>query len=875
MEHFTDAELYKLIQQEKREMRLENAKRRRSKVITVKEKIPEYFKFDEAHASLKHVLKTNKMVNDIVASIPNIEAQLEGLIGSINQYIYDNISDNNFNYSISGSSAWNNIFGSSEVLLSEYEKSAIHKYNSRDFVYIIKNIKQASINTDDIISYLNQLIINLNQYLSTIPIQDPEKYYRVKLNTESKSKFLFKDAILFNVELDVSDVAFDSIPLPKVDVKHSNQQPQPPINVFSPSVLLGLSQSQLQAPSQTPLAAPKASKTPRPRKTVKQEAIELEQERKELEKVRQALANSRSARAAAREAKKGGNPFSTFRIFTFEFNIYDDSDPLITQKDNLLKNYHELILDTHYLNIYGLYIFNHIAKIRYFITRGNYSAFKIREYIFDKLVLIPEYKTEALFDIVRVYELTFKDLDIPNKYLYDSLQKLAMLSIPDIETFVNNMEANIIECLRPFINKTLININNDIHKIKFHDSFNNEIADKFGIFVAGGDAIRRFKYDATVTKDIDSKIYVPAEIPLEKTDIGKTNYTKIDTCITHNLFKLLSLLLEGDNENIKYIFAPINSPDKITYTNSDNYSASFTLISEEQNNFRFRKLAKSIFPVDLYSLDYRCSIEFKYPITYTDPVTNATITRIHTYKNNYDIAFLDVVLENKGSTNYYKEYAVISDNNLPISSLEFLLYDLRTTYNTDTSSLLRFLGNKSDKDYKRYIELLKIYYKNKYDNPPIYRIDENKHIFFNLPQQIKKNSILNEIKDYNIDDHNKYYKTFNELYQDKVKRNLKKIIFDYTIEPKRTGGAFRNLKKDDDYTIYEAFKNHPEYYPSIYSTSIEKEETKSSIDTVNNQLQYIYKIMKPPNQIKSRTPDNLKSIYKFITKKHKKLFILK
>ena len=81
---------------------------------------------------------------------------------------------------------------------------------------------------------------------------------------------------------------------------------------------------------------------------------------------------------------------------------------------------------------------------------------------------------------------------------------------------------------------------------------------------------------------------------------------------------------------------------------------------------------------------------------------------------NYDIAFLDVVLEilDVAST-YYNDNAILS-NEIPISKLEFLLRDLKNTYNSDTSSLLRFIGGKITKDYVRYNALLELIKKNKF-----------------------------------------------------------------------------------------------------------------------------------------------------------------
>jgi hypothetical protein len=267
------------------------------------------------------------------------------------------------------------------------------------------------------------------------------------------------------------------------------------------------------------------------------------------------------------------------------------------------------------------------------------------------------------------------------KELFKTLLKTYITSNNEMEVFINNMEASLIEKFRPYINHTILKINNKLQSLN----------KKLGIFVAGGDATRRYKNDISVTKDIDTKIYIPSDLASDK--------PRIEKIVIKKLLKLCSFLID----NRSSLFNKIAFPYPLNHMSSDDeydYNASF-IINETDDpnllNFRFRQIFKGIFPVDLLSLDYRCKIVFN--------VKHKSSQKEFEFIYKYDIAFLDVVLETLNAPdNYYEKYSVLS-NGLPVCGLAFLLKDLQNTYNSDASSLLRFLGNKNNKDFDRYIAL--------------------------------------------------------------------------------------------------------------------------------------------------------------------------
>ena len=535
---------------------------------------------------------------------------------------------------------------------------------------------------------LDELIYNISDKLNEnikIILNDSNKQVQLlaSFNTNNCDKLLFIDSPesrKFREKLEFRDLTHilqlsltisDVVPLPK-----PSQAPQP----FQPP----------QAPQ--PFQQPQAPKQRAPRKTIAQQ--QQEEEEKRQEKVTQKLIadDNRASRTLAREAAReaallaskkakesrvnkareinGGALIYTGiiskKILLFEINFCNKDD----DRYKLIETLNDLILPNHYLNIYGLFIFLKIAKIKYFIPRDKYNVFKIREHIYNKLVLINEYKTVALFDILKIYKNTFLEYKIPKDYLYDELYKLALTSNPQIEEFINDTEATINEYFRPYINKAIFDINNEIKSLVFKDAYYEDKrgSDYSGIFVVGGDAIRRYKYDASITKDIDSKLYMPDELDINS---NINNYNIINRCIYDNLFKLLSFLICSPNFFNSFPEEKLYKEFKKTSIHNYDCKVSFELKSRDENilNFKYRQTPHNLYPVDLYSLDYRCVIIFEY--MYSNG-------RTEVYRHNYDIAFIDISLE-KSQDNNYKKYAVIS-NNLPIASLDFLIKDLMLSF---------------------------------------------------------------------------------------------------------------------------------------------------------------------------------------------------
>ncbi len=110
------------------------------------------------------------------------------------------------------------------------------------------------------------------------------------------------------------------------------------------------------------------------------------------------------------------------------------------------------------------------------------------------------------------------------------------MSNSTMANFINKKEAQIIDTFRPYINSTIININNELQS-EFKD-LSERTDSGVGIFVAGGDAIRRYKNNVSVTKDIDTKIYIP-----NNEFSNKENIDRITKIVINNLLKLVSFFI--------------------------------------------------------------------------------------------------------------------------------------------------------------------------------------------------------------------------------------------------------------------------------------------------------------------------------------------
>jgi hypothetical protein len=892
----------------------------------------EYIVQNKMHLEMQYITNIYSIINNFMNYVCDptyMENEINDLFKKLVKQIDKFLGERNYKYGISGSNAWYNFFGDIAPALSDYELSAMNKYNTKEYIYVVRNTSEERLLLFKVamIDALKKIADYLNMYvqksLGELIDSDEFSYFRGKeifvgVQPYTNKKMLLDNTFSFSINLYIAkpdtvipeneiivdrnfsnDVILynqfvNEYTKLNENVKRRKGIYYTPKKTFQLSSYIGkykIMQKRyidnyfrfvydpIPGGIQQIEVEPEQPKVERKKRKTREEEMEEEKEEKYAKALNIELQRKgRAARAMLRELarrdgptittikdeneittgvsdmmtggrkhkknlknkqKKGGEPdddktnFIKIKLFTFSFNYFNKIiNPGMTIIETELEEKETILFDNfdkllaikeenkeQYFGLEGLYILNKIMQQKIFIQRNRYNPYKIRSFIFDKYIF-SEYdpqsvkKIEKMWYITDLFEKTFKKQNIVKEFVYDNMKKDILDLDQNLNEFKEMIESNVIEVLRPYINKTILNINDQLSTMEFNmvDADKSETEksrgdDKLtGVFILGGDALRRYKYDATQTKDIDAKIYIPMKIPYSdndrvNVDSGYQNEEKIFRCITTNLIKLLTYL----ENNKKTLFEGLQKPEiihkEILGGGDDNkviIDVSFITEDPKMVNFKFRKSGKPYFPADLYSIDYKCIFK----LTLKDKVINVPL----------NIAFIDIVVKQEGRR-MYNNFSVFAENNLPLAKLEFLLSDLLHTYNENDLSLLRFFAGKSDKDYGRLKLLWNLYFQQKSETP-IYSIDTQNVISFTSEANKQINQKLNSIADYTINESSdKLYisimQIINELIQARKINNIKQFgdyenpnLFDI-VQPAPatdpslpvTGGRFENYEQ--------------------------------------------------------------------------------
>ena len=351
-----------------------------------------------------------------------------------------------------------------------------------------------------------------------------------------------------------------------------------------------------------------------------------------------------------------------------DYENYDFNDKLVIYLEVLvfpnmnvfeLKElfYNNPIDNFYYPNEYGLLFFNTlIQKLRK--EKGIDVDFQRRQIILNYFNRKNINVNQLYIQLGNFYQKIWKNVKQYNEY-EESIKKLFYMkgSCYNNEEFSNTFESyseNIVSNIfRPFINTLILKIKNDLKNL---NAF---------IFIVGGDAMRRYDYNISKTKDIDTKIYIKGNIENKVEKIVIDNVSKF----IYYMICIKSRLLENKTLNLKGGTLTFNS------VLNDNYQ------------FRLRKINKSdVFPIDLFSIDFRSQVLINYFGT--------------NYIYKQDIPILDIVIEKNDKSE--NEVVNESKEGLPIASRKWILNDLDKTYHNKALAIGRLWGGKVYKDKKRY-----------------------------------------------------------------------------------------------------------------------------------------------------------------------------
>jgi hypothetical protein len=375
------------------------------------------------------------------------------------------------------------------------------------------------------------------------------------------------------------------------------------------------------------------------------------------------------------------------------------------------------------LNPYGLWL---LSK-----TTPNTSTSWLTRYTQDVYVnyLRQQKATAALTDMATFYNTLFKASPAYNSDLFNYLQLLALrIADSGVDDMLDSVfDRWVMKVLRPYINKCIINIDRDLKQ-----ATNGAAC----IMIAGGDAMRRYKHNITVTRDIDTKIYYPRDAPSSMIDTIHKIVQHHVAGLTTFFIRSKHALFPGCDTNSMY-YGPVS----IQYISSNSKNLQFRLRYNEPN---------ANIPVHLYTIDYTADLFLQ------QKEGQRAIRRRHM------IALLDVVVAPYNEDNVPCDKLVKYFNQLPVASLEFLVDDLRHTYENENLAKFRYLRHKNTKDRERYQKLHAMLQRNSLQSSSVQKskapaflletksdINQN-YMFFEDPEEINKYlAILKGIKKQN------------------------------------------------------------------------------------------------------------------------------
>lgn len=340
-------------------------------------------------------------------------------------------------------------------------------------------------------------------------------------------------------------------------------------------------------------------------------------------------------------------------------------------------------------------------------------------------------------DMVTLYRQIFFGSAV---YVDDFVNRVFMINMklmdPNIEAGCASFEAFLIEMLRPTINAFIVETSMQISQ-KWTRNPNSAF-----MFLAGGDAMRRYKKDITVTKDIDTKIYIKEGVP--------SIQTEVERIVAKNMSKLVCYMISHKNR----LFASAGT-EQVNYdTPLLRCYIKFLTQSDRNMQFRLRLIQKNEnLPVTLYSIDFRCYFVGEFGGKQ--------------FSIQYDVPIVDVVIqENEGNKITRAEAVEMRHTNgIPVATKKFLVQDIIHTYENDDLAAMRSGVKKVGKDKERFNALRALP-----KSSPI-RTASPIGVAGNQPAYL--NSVNNEYFSYNSPSASAYYKHFVSL------RQKKKTVFKY------------------------------------------------------------------------------------------------
>jgi len=353
------------------------------------------------------------------------------------------------------------------------------------------------------------------------------------------------------------------------------------------------------------------------------------------------------------------------------------------------------------LNLYGLITFSYLNNSKK-ESESGLNIERLRQvYLMQKLKRIDysnplETINNVFGDIKKLYIRLFAKFKCFNNFFIEKIDNLLLeQNLKQYQSFIDFHDKYFMTLFRPAINAFIVEINRELfqnHNVK--------------LFIAGGDAMRRYNYDISFTSDIDCKLHI-------KNAAGENAKNQIADIVMKHIVKLrnyfeekkaivFSEIISQRNRGL-WVFEYIigNQEIKIDVLLDD-------ALKNKYQQFRVRDNKKNdAMPVDLYSLDFR------YRISHND-ISNPREPKLINQFNHL-ISILDVVIIDDKD---FHSSDLMEDNGVAYASKDFLLKDFEKTYTTEDMALGRISNDKARKDIQRYNQM-------SLENPDTYTLHMN------------------------------------------------------------------------------------------------------------------------------------------------------
>lgn len=339
--------------------------------------------------------------------------------------------------------------------------------------------------------------------------------------------------------------------------------------------------------------------------------------------------------------------YNNYSILEFEFQYYNTRDSSSYEKEvqeNFIKDFKKEVQENFIKKFHHNFIVENVTPNRlkyegvlmmsYLNTYNKKNEMGLNINYYRQKLFLDKYNGNTPFikktfeDILGFYKAHFFNR-LYDKYFVDKIENIInKYSSYHYEAYIDFFSRLFVSYFRPAVNAFIVEINKELFA-EF----------KIILFIAGGDAMRRYDPDISFTKDIDTKLYIKSVI--EDQTIQDKLYDSLpvkvirasESLATHKLDidsdvivmenqrkgvvkkKIIDIIVKHIVKLRNFLETNLSKVLKnhtfFKYASDEEYDyylcfSVVPYIKEDNQRFRTREIRKSKeFPVDLYSIDFK------------------------------------------------------------------------------------------------------------------------------------------------------------------------------------------------------------------------------------------------------------------------------